>query len=853
MAADDMDSDAASVTVEEQDVDEELERLRSGARRGGGTTADTDSESDTASVAASTVDDLTEKMQEARARACARAGRISRLEKAALMVSSYAVWRALRRERKRTAGGVDRFRFKAIPRPEGTTEEEARTALHQLLGDRLAEPPGPAAPPPVEPETRGEGDAPPVDLPRATAWWHDEAARQATEPFKAGQVATVRLHWEDGMRPTPPRGTYFAWGPRVDTRLMAGEEEEAFLQILAKDVRSGALAPVSWDAVDVVTPLVLVRHPVTGKLRLVHDARAINARLRPSTVTLPKAADAMLGLGWAAKLDIAQAFRHIGLHTDDRRVTCVVVNGIPLEWQALSFGISHSPELFAQALEATMREVRRHLPAGSAVLVYVDDILIIANDRQTLDAAATRLLSMLRGGGWRVALDKCYLRAARAIPFLGLIADVERQQLRVSVAKATRLRDLCAAAIHRSRVTLRDLQRIGGLLAFFSIAAPEAGFARTGINAATAETERLPGRTVSVKGRLADDLVFWRRHALVLPVLSKVETGDEVLTVCTDHSGLPSLAWGGIVWEAGQPSPDIDGGFAAAREAAVKAKEQAGSGASSKPVWVACRGGGEAVAGPTSRELASESSAALEVVALRRVLRAVRQRRGAGFLRGRRVRWLCDAQVAVGAVGRWRAKAAGLSHQLHRLLDEVRAWECVVHPEWVCREAGWQPVADALSKLRWRRDTAEWSMPARDRQQVLRDVTGGAATEFVPTVDLFAAEGNAACPAFVARWPDCNAAWCDAFTRPWHGLRAWAFPPFAVAAAALRHAARARDFRGVFVVPCDAAVPACVHVEGSADLPPMRLLNAEGRMPLGRVPRPLRAIYVTTTREADGA
>ena len=812
---------------------------------GGDAADDADSVDDTesASVAVDTDDSATERMRAARERACAKAGRLARWERAALLVSSYAVWRSVRQQRRRAAQATDRFRLRAQRRPEGTRREEADAALRTLLGEQLEEPPPPAEPPPTEPETRGDGDEPAQDLPRCRAWWDAERERQQAEPFRAGRVQCARLRWQPGMRPTPPEGCYYAWGPTSSTTRMGAEERAAFIKALAKDVRSGALVVVAWEDVDVVTPMQLVQHPVTQKWRLVHDARAINARLVASTVRLPRPADALLGLSWGAKLDISQAFRHVGTHPDDARALCVIVDGIPMCWRALSFGISHSPELFAHALEVTLAAVRAELPAGTAIVVYVDDILIVAKDRALLDEAALRLLQGLRGGGWQVALDKCFLRACSAIPFLGLIVDLSAGRLRVSRAKAQRLADICDAALRRQTVSLRELQRVGGLLAFFAAAAPEAGFARAGVNAATAEAERLPGRTVGVKGQLREDLSFWAREAVRLPDMAPPPEGSGgVYTVCTDHSGLPTLAWGGVVWPAGQAPPDIDGGLDAVRSATARAVPGAGAGGASQPrvQWLDTGfGGGFAVAGPTATADASQSSAALEVRALREVLQAARRRFGRDFWRGRRIRWLCDAQVAVGAVGKWRAKAEGLARELHNLLRLVRALGCTVSPEWVSREAGWQPVADALSKLRWQRSSAEWRMADADRESVLRRIGG-----FIPTIDLFAAAGAAAYPAFVSRWPEPGATWCDAFSTAWSGLRAWAFPPYAVAAAALRHAARSKDFEGVFVIPRETAVPAGLRVVAAAELPPLSLIDCEGRRPDGVTARALRAVRV---------
>jgi hypothetical protein len=350
---------------------------------------------------------------------------------------------------------------------------------------------------------------------------------------------------------------------------------------------------------------------------------------------------------------------------------------------------------------------------------------------------------------------------------------------------------------------------------------------RLGLNAALAEAEGLTGRSVGVKGQLVADLTFWVARAAMLPAMTEPGEGARHVTACTDASGLPTLAWGGVVWGSDVAPPPVDDAIARARSSAAG------------PNGIAFEGG-TAFAGPTPGALASASSSALEVYAVRRVLRAYRAREGKDSLRGCRVRWLCDSQVALGAVGKWRAKAEGLVEQVHLLLDEARSWGCSIHPTWVSRDAGWEPVADALSKVRWRRDSAEWSVPKHIITGIL------ARARMQPQVDLFATGAGVGAEAFVSLYPEAGALWCDAFSRSWRGLCVWAFPPFSAAAATLRHAARAGEtLSGIFVVPRGTAVPARLRVVDRWALPqPLRLLDCRGRRAFGRCPVALEVLVV---------
>jgi hypothetical protein len=761
------------------------------------------------------------------------------MEEIAATLAAYGMWRTLRRARRRKVENVERFRFAEVKRPDGPADpqEESRKRFaaadcEQFLQDG---PPGPAAPPDAEEEAEGNGpEGVPERLPLSMAWWEEERARQEAQPFRAGKVATVSLKFRPGLRPTPTPGHVLAWGPRLRTDKLPPEDRKDFYKCLSKDLRVNGCEPVGWDKVDVITPVRLVRHPVTGKARITHDSRPVNVRLEDSTAEMGKAADALLHGNVAAKIDLLMAFRHIGLVEADRRMLGFVVDGLAYRWNALTFGCSQSPELFAAALARATRKI--HLPGGATIVVYVDDILVVAADASALDLATRELCRGLTAEGWHVALDKMYAYAMTKAPFLGLVVNFTDCRLQVARKKAARLAQLCDIAIRNSRVTLADLQRVGGLLAFMRQAAPECGLCRHGINAATAEAERTPGRTVSVKGELAANLEFWRSHAALLPGMAYPMADGETIDVATDAAGLPSLAYGGLAWPAAAPAPNIDAALGEAERWR------------SNPVAGAVVGGAEVYAGPFPANCASMSSSALETRALRLVLRAYRAKHGQDSLRGKVIRWLCDSQVAVGAAAKWRAKAEGLSAEVHWLLLEVRSAGCRLRPEWVAREAGWQPVVDAISKARWRRDTAEWKMDEADVAAACTSATKGAWSR--PEIDLFATRGGAQAERWVTQWPEVGNAWTDAFARPWCGVsKGWAFPPFSAATAALRHACRGR-LEVVIIIPRSTAVPARLRECPRVDLPALHLVDATGHRAHAACPVELSAVWIK--RPPDG-
>ena len=440
------------------------------------------------------------------------------------------------------------------------------------------------------------------------------------------------------------------------------------------------------------------------------------------------------------------------------------------------------------------------------MVVYVDDILVLASTPEDLDQGVSALLDVLRGDGWYVAVDKCFLHAMVVVPFLGILVDLGRDCLRVSEAKASRFASMCRLTSEARVVSLAALQRIGGTLAFFTVATPLARFCRSGINRATMEAESLPGRTVGMKGELKADLEFWAANAGRLPLMVPVRPGAGSTAVVTDAAGAPLRGFGGLVWPGEASTPDIEG-LLGTTPAVDSADFRKGIPRLVGDVMV--------VYGPLSATL-GESSASLELEALLVVLvRLWKHRRS----------WVAGRTV-VSVPGPWRVRSVGLAAVAKRLFDFCEMAKCVVDPHWVSRALGWMPAADWLSRQFWRRASAECTIP----QSVVS--TAITTAGWSPTVDLFATRGNSRCAEFASQWPE-EGGRCGGLRQPGVGARAWAFPPFSQVGSLFNWVRRARDTRVLCVVPVGARVPSTIHIVSRACLPPTRLIDSTGHTPEG--------------------
>ena len=558
--------------------------------------------------------------------------------------------------------------------------------------------------------------------------------------------------------------------------------------LIAKEMRTGALEVVTReDQVRLVCPAFVVRRDLNGKLRLVHDLRPLNSRLVDAPTKYEDIRHALLHTRkFAAKLDLASAFKHVALSEEAASVMAFQVGGVTLRWTRLPFGMSHSPRMFTAALAPVIEKLRRE--TGINLTVYVDDILVSADDVGSLDKAMVTTLTALERAGWRIAPDKVHFWAYDRILFLGLILDLDGDEpaARIPKSKAEKLGKMVVAALEKPRVTLHQLQRITGLMAFFLLAAPSVGLFWRNLIAAQVEAERLPGRHVWVRGGLLAELTFWKEQALGLPDWPTVGSlvadspEQEAVTDASEHGV------GAIWWKPGTPAPDLKAWV----EGRLEQSENVRFAAFPLPDWAIGESSqfrelvGILLLMETWKraiDITNQPPAGLasdEVEKWRKFLPFVNffcgGRKKDGKSAGRSsvsIRWFSDSTAAVAATSKWRAGSKESTFVLRRLLTIATELDCAILPVWVSRELSWLAAADFLSRELGRSIQAEWSLSRQSFQWICSSM------RIQPSVDMFATATNNHCAKFRSRFPEKGSGG-DAFGSPWPAADVFAFPPF---------------------------------------------------------------------------
>ena len=171
---------------------------------------------------------------------------------------------------------------------------------------------------------------------------------------------------------------------------------------------------------------------------------------------------------YMAVTDVASAYRAVPIRASDWKYQGLQweIDGkhVYLEDNFLSFGTRVAPFIFSRISDAIARHLLR---LGIPVVNYLDDFIVFRRDYTTCATAQATLHSVLRDLGFHIAYKKVVSPSTKVI-YLGVEIDLIMMELRLPEAKLEKLVKKLDFFSCRRRATLRQLQRLAGILSHCS-------------------------------------------------------------------------------------------------------------------------------------------------------------------------------------------------------------------------------------------------------------------------------------------------------------------------------------------------------------------------------------------------
>lgn len=215
----------------------------------------------------------------------------------------------------------------------------------------------------------------------------------------------------------------------------------------------------------------------TGGIRPIHDCslpedtglNSFSPEFEHCTYESVDTAVSLLQRGYyAAKIDLSQAFRSVGISVRSQEAT-------GLQWtfeggqkvfmfdRKLPYGARASPTIFHRLTQAVKRMMARR--GFTSLVVYQDDFLAIGSDYDQCYIVWRTLMLLLRELKLKINYNKLEPPKTSVI-FLGIQIHMERCELSLPEEKLNSIRTCVASFRARKRVTKQQLQSLVGKLNF---------------------------------------------------------------------------------------------------------------------------------------------------------------------------------------------------------------------------------------------------------------------------------------------------------------------------------------------------------------------------------------------------
>ena len=200
-------------------------------------------------------------------------------------------------------------------------------------------------------------------------------------------------------------------------RLGPQKEIEAEKQVQAL-LKQGLIEPGSgaWSS-----PVVLVRKK-DGSWRFCVDYRRLNAVTQQDAYPLPRideSLDALTGSRYFSTLDLVSGYWQVPLDEDAREKSAFATRSGLWKWKVLPFGLTSAPATFQRLMEQVFQGLH-----WKTLLLYLDDVIVIAPDFETHLRRLEEVLKRLRQAGLKLKPSKCALLQAK-VQYLGHVVSAD--------------------------------------------------------------------------------------------------------------------------------------------------------------------------------------------------------------------------------------------------------------------------------------------------------------------------------------------------------------------------------------------------------------------------------------------
>ena len=159
------------------------------------------------------------------------------------------------------------------------------------------------------------------------------------------------------------------------------------------------------------------------------------------------------------KLYLKDAYLQVHIHPDHQKFLQFQWEVITYLFQSLPFRLSSTPRVFTKFQRPAVGFLRQ---IGIRLLIYVDDMLILHKERDTLQGLVGWVTQLFQALGLIVNSEKSILEPSQSLEFLGFTINSVPMQIQLPKENIRKIVQEARSLLACETVTVRDLARFIG-------------------------------------------------------------------------------------------------------------------------------------------------------------------------------------------------------------------------------------------------------------------------------------------------------------------------------------------------------------------------------------------------------
>ncbi|KAA6401479.1 MAG: putative reverse transcriptase [Streblomastix strix] len=195
------------------------------------------------------------------------------------------------------------------------------------------------------------------------------------------------------------------------------EETIAYTEKLEEELRENITEQIYFEQAKWFNPTFIIPKP-HQKWTKILNAYQLNKEIQKIHFKMngtDQVRDLIRKGDWVTSLDQKSAFHHLTVYPPHKPYLAFEAMGKVYQYRAMPFGTQHSPIFFAQALAMVLTKIRRE--SDIRILNYVDDLLLLHQNKERLRKQTLIIMQILEAFGWTIAQEKCEIEPKQQINF----------------------------------------------------------------------------------------------------------------------------------------------------------------------------------------------------------------------------------------------------------------------------------------------------------------------------------------------------------------------------------------------------------------------------------------------------